>query len=127
MSTITKEQLFAATPQTATVEIKKLGGSIKIKSLTRGARKTWMEALSASDPDAMEVLVVESVVEPELTRADVKKLNALDEKILDEILAAISDFNGWGSESDEQERRETLRKVADGELGVEEALASFRR
>jgi hypothetical protein len=126
VSTITKEQLFAAAPETTAVNIERLGGEIRIKALTRGGRKAWMEAVTAGDPDAMEVLIVESVVEPALTRADVKKLNDLDEKVLDEIFAAITEFNGWGISKDDEARRETLKKVAEGDLSVDEALGTFR-
>jgi hypothetical protein len=126
MSTISKEQLFAAAPQTTTGKIEKLGGDIKIRALTRGARKAWMEAVNANDPDAMEILVVESLVEPALTRADVKQLNKLDEKVLDEIFAAISEYNGWGADDRDAAQREALEQVAAGELSVDEALSSFR-
>lgn len=126
MSTITKEALLAAAPQTATIRIEALNGEIKIKALTRGARKNWMAALQNNDPDAMEILIVESLIEPALTRADVKKLNEMDEKVLDQIFLAISDFNGWGENGDKESRRATLNKVADGEVSVDEALASFR-
>lgn len=126
MSKITKDTLLGAAPQTATVKIDKLGGEITIKALTRGARKAWMAALQAGDQDAMEILVVESLVDPELTRADVKKLNDVDERVLDEIFTAISDFNGWGGDSSTETRRELLNKVADGEVSVETALATFR-
>lgn len=126
MSTVTKDQLFAAAPEIATVNIPRLGGDIKIKALTRGARKAWMEAITNNDPDAMEVLVVQSLVEPALSLADVKKLNEVDEKVLDEVFAAISEFNGWSARPGDDSRREILKKVADGDLEVEEALASFR-
>lgn len=126
MSTITKDQLLSATPQTATVRIERLNGEIKIRALTRGARKAWMDAMSSNDPDAMEVLVVESVVEPALTRADVKRLNEVDEKVLDELFKAISDYNGWNAIPSDEERRQVLNKVADGEVSVDEALATFR-
>lgn len=126
MSTITKDQLLSATPQTATVRIERLNGEIKIRALTRGARKAWMDSIANNDPDAMEILVVESVVEPELTRADVKRLNEVDEKVLDELFKAISDYNGWSATNSEEERRAVLNKVADGEVSVEEALLTFR-
>jgi hypothetical protein len=126
MSKITKDALLGAAPQTVTVKIEKLGGEITIKALTRGARKAWMAALQAGDQDAMEILVVESLVEPELTRADVKRLNEVDERVLDEVFTAISDFNGWGGDSSTEARRELLNKVADGEVSVETALATFR-
>ena len=126
MSTISKEALFAAVPQTATIKIERLGGEVKIKALTRGARKAWMEAVNAGDPDAMEILIAESLVEPALAKADVKKLNEIDERVLDEIFVAISEFNGWSGDNSADARRDLLNKVADGEVGVDQALATFR-
>jgi hypothetical protein len=126
VSKITKDALLGAAPQTTVVKLERLGGEITIKALTRGARKAWMAALQAGDQDAMEILVVESLVEPELTRADVKKLNEVDERVLDEVFNAISDFNGWGGDASTETRRDLLNKVADGEVSVDQALATFR-
>ncbi len=126
MSYITKDALLAAAPQTTTVKLERLGGEIKIRALTRGARKAWMEAMQAGDKDAIEILVVESLIEPALARADVKKLNEVDEKVVDEIVEHIGIFNGWSGDGSSDARRELLNKVADGEVSVEQALASFR-
>lgn len=126
MSIVTKEQLLAAVPQSTTVEIKALGGEVKIRSLSRGARKAWMEAVQAGDLDAMEILIAESLVEPTLSRKDVSGLNAVDERVVDELFVAIRDWNGWGEAGDESGRRELLNQLAEGEVGVDEALARFR-
>jgi len=126
--TLTKEALFGAAPQTTSVELKSgplAGSSVVIRSLSRGARKAWSEALTAGDIDASEVLIVESLVEPKLERKDVKTLQEVDERVIDELLAAIASFNGWTKDTD-SERRELLQKVADGEVSPEEAASSFR-
>jgi hypothetical protein len=64
--------------------------------------------------------------QPALARADVKKLNEVDEKVVDEIVEHIGIFNGWSGDGSSDARRELLNKVADGEVSVEQALASFR-
>jgi hypothetical protein len=126
MSTISKETLLGAVPQTATVTLERLGGEVRIRALTRGARKAWAEAMQAGDKDAIEILIIESLVEPALTRADVKKLNEVDERVLDELVEHIGLFNGWGTDASTEARRELLNKVADGEMSVDQALATFR-
>lgn len=128
MTALTKEALFGALPQTTTIELKAgalAGQTVTIRSLSRGARKAWNEALANGDADATEILIIESLVEPKLERKDIKALAELDEKVGDELLAAIVSFNGWVRSSDEV-RLEALKKVADGELSPEEALPSFR-
>jgi hypothetical protein len=125
---LSKEALLGATPQTTTVEFKSgplAGSSVVIRSLSRGARKAWSEAISANDNDATEILILESLVEPKLEPKDIKALSQVDEKVVEELLSAIASFNGWIGDQDAP-RRETLQRVADGDLTPEEALKSFR-
>jgi hypothetical protein len=98
---------------------------VVIRSLSRGARKAWSEAISANDNDATEILILESLVEPKLEPKDIKALSQVDEKVVEELLSAIASFNGWIGDQDAP-RRETLQRVADGDLTPEEALKSFR-
>ena len=93
--------------------------------MSRGARKAWAEAISSGDPDATEVLLVESLVEPALERKDVKALGAIDEKVIDELVGAIAMFNGWVGNKD-QDKLDLLKKVAEGEVQPEAALPTFR-
>jgi hypothetical protein len=95
---LTREALLGAAPQTQTVELKSgvlAGQTIVIRGLSRGARKAWTEAIAAGDLDATEVLVIESLVEPKLERKDIAALGAVDEKLIDEIVGAIAEYNGW--------------------------------
>jgi hypothetical protein len=128
MKTLSKEALLGAAPQTTTIELKRgplAGSSVVIRSLSRGARKAWSDALGAGDPDATEVLIIESLVEPKLDRKDVKALGEVDETVIEELLSAIAAFNGWTRDADDV-RLELLNKVADGEVRPEEALPTFR-
>ena len=125
---LSREALLGAAPQTTTVELQNgplAGSSVVIRSLSRGARKAWAEAINAGDPDATEVLLVESLVEPALERKDVKALGAIDEKVIDELVGAIAMFNGWVGNKD-QEKLDLLKKVAEGEVQPEAALPTFR-
>ena len=101
-------------------------GEITIRALTRRAKKALVEAVLAGDKDADEILIVESLVEPALDRADVKKLAEMDSKAFDALAQAIGEFNGYGTDIDEADRKEMLTKVAEGEVSVESALATFR-
>jgi hypothetical protein len=125
---LSREALLGAAPQTTTVELKDgplAGSSVVIRSLSRGARKAWAEAISSGDPDATEVLLVESLVEPALERKDVKALGAIDEKVIDELVGAIAMFNGWVGNKD-QDKLDLLKKVAEGGVQPEAALPTFR-
>jgi hypothetical protein len=126
MAKLTKDQLLGISPETKTVEIAALGGEITIRALTRRAKKALVEAVLAGDKDADEILIVESLVEPALDRADVKKLAEMDSKAFDALAQAIGEFNGYGTDIDEADRKEMLTKVAEGEVSVESALATFR-
>lgn len=126
MATLTKEQLLGIAPETKTIEVPALGGAVTIRALTRKAKKALVEAVIAGDKDADEILIVESLVEPALERADVKKLAEMDSKAFDALTKAIGEFNGYGAELDEIERKEMLTKVAEGEVSVDDALATFR-
>ena len=126
MATLTKEQLLGIAPETKTIEVPALGGAVTIRALTRKAKKSLLEAVIAGDKDADEILIVESLVEPALERSDVKKLIEMDSKAFDALAKVIGEFNGYGAELDEVERKEMLAKVAEGEVSVEDALATFR-
>ena len=65
-----------------------------------------------------------TMVEPKLTPADIQGLNSVDMRVVEEIIAAIIEFNGWGAKPEEA-RVELLKKVADGEVSPEEAARTF--
>jgi hypothetical protein len=50
----------------------------------------------------------------------------MDSKAFDALAQAIGEFNGYGTDIDEADRKEMLTKVAEGEVSVESALATFR-
>lgn len=116
-STLTREALLGAAPQTQAVELKGgvlAGQTIVIRGLSRGARKAWTEAIAAGDLDATEVLVIESLVEPKLERKDIAALGAVDEKLIDEIVGAIAEYNGWVKDDTAGEKPAGEEAAADG-------------
>lgn len=126
-ATLTRERLIGAAPETTKITLTTgdlAGEVVVIRSLSKGARQAWAEAIAAGDSDASDILLIESMVEPKLSPADVQALNSVDVRVVEEIIAAIIEFNGWGAKPEEA-RVELLKKVADGEVSPEEAARTF--
>lgn len=126
-ATLTRERLIGAAPETTKITLNTgalAGDTVVIRSLSKGARQAWVEAMAAGDSDASDILLIESMVEPKLTAADIQELNKIDVRVVEEIIAAIIEFNGWGAKP-EQARVDLLKKVADGEVSPEEAARTF--
>lgn len=128
MATLTREKLLAARPQTKTVSI--AGGPLDgetfdVQSLSVASGNAWREASQEDVTTANIALVVESIVEPKLEKADVEELAQLDEHAFESIVLGISDVNGWSGPA-QKAQLDILEKVKAGELSPADALPSLR-
>lgn len=83
------------------VPIEKLGGTVRIRSLSGGLRTRIRKESGFQTPefdsDKMELLtIVYSIIDPELTVGDLEALNAQDSGILDELSIKITMLNMLG-------------------------------
>lgn len=108
---LSKEELLRPRHITETVFMNSLGGEVVFQSMTHRVRKEIQDETKAGTPefddDLMTMLsIVESVVEPKLTRDDIEKLREQDASIIDEFSLHIATLNMFG-------RGEELKKESD--------------
>lgn len=84
------------------VYIKRLDGTVKLRSLSQEKRRIIREGCGANTPDysqdKFELLsIVHSVVDPKLNENDVEELKEQDGGIIDELVVAIQMLNTFGN------------------------------
>lgn len=99
---ISKEQLLTPRQLEEDVTLESLGGTVKIRSLSHGQRqdiqgKCMDPDTGQFDTDKMTMLsLVEAIIEPDLTEADIEALRTQDASIIDELQVAIASLNLMG-------------------------------
>lgn len=98
---LSKEQLLTPRRVEVDVYLESLDGTVRIRSLSHAQRQEIHEAggvgTEKMDTDKINMLtIVASVVEPELTEADVEALRSQDVHIIDELTSTIGLLNLTG-------------------------------
>lgn len=101
-SRLSRDQFLQQRPREEEVPIAGLGGTVLLRTITHGLRKELRAKAGFGTPEwdddhFTRLLIVHSVVDPELTEADVRTLEDQNMTVYDEVVMAITMFTMVGS------------------------------
>lgn len=102
---LSKEELLQPRIVEEEQEIEALGGSIVLRSLSHKQRQEIRTKANFGKPDFNEELfttlsIIESIVDPKLTEADIESLRELNVAVYDDLVMRVSLLNLLGKTED---------------------------
>lgn len=99
---LSREQILLSRPREEEVDIPGLGGKVLMRTLTHGLRKDLRKKANFNTPEYDDdyftrLVIVHTIIDPELTEADVAAFEESSIDVFDQIVMAISLFNMSGS------------------------------